>query len=115
MLRLTSNRHTILLFNVHPKHRKYLFFERKGRLYCFCALPKGLQLSLRTFTKKPVFASSLEQGITPLGYINDSLFVADSAHVVILFDNLGLTIHPAKISIQALSEISVMELQLSNE
>ena len=99
-------KHAYYSVNVHPKDRKYLCFEWRNKLYCFCALPQGLRSAPRTFTKllKPAFATLREQGVTTLGYIDDSLFVADTKQdigsaismAVELFDGLGLTIHPVK-------------------
>ena len=89
------------------EHQKYLKFVWRNQLYAFTCLPMGLTSSPRIFTKilKPVFATLRAKfGHSCLGYIDDSLNLADSyaeteratLHAVELLISLGFMIHPEK-------------------
>lgn len=85
---------------------KFLSFVWNDQVYQFTCLPQGLTSSPRIFTKllKPVFSHLRSYGVTILGYIDDSVLVADSANALTeslcmttkLFDELGLTVHTGK-------------------
>lgn len=92
---------------VAPAHHKYLKFVWRDQLLAFTCLPMGLTSSPRVFTKvlKPVFSTLRSRfGLTCLGYIDDSLYIADSyleceeatLHAVNLLSKLGFIIHPDK-------------------
>ena len=61
-------------------HRKYLSFQWEGSYFQFQVLPFGLTSAPRVFTKilKPVFSKMREDGFSVLGYIDDSLILAES-------------------------------------
>ena len=117
-------KHAYYSVRVAPKHRKYMVFEWRGRLWCFCALPQGLRSAPRTFTKilKPVFATLREQGHTIIGYIDDSLLIEDNPDALCLavtratdlFDSLGLTIHPKKSVLRPVQYIEFLGFNLDS-
>ena len=117
-------KHAYYSVNVHPDHRKYMCFEWRKRLWCFCALPQGLQSAPRTFTKllKPAFATNREEGHTIIGYIDDSLLIEDNANdldqairqSVRLFDRLGLTIHPKKSVLHPVQKVEFLGFVLDS-
>jgi hypothetical protein len=86
--------------------RKFLRFNWQGQLYQFTCLAQGLLPAPRIFTKimKPVFSHLRKLGHTILGYIDDSIIIADSSEEcrraihdsLQLMDSLGLTVHPDK-------------------
>ena len=65
---------------IWESHRKYLSFQWEGSYFQFQVLPFGLTSAPRVFTKilKPVFAKMRQEGFIVLGYIDDSLIMADS-------------------------------------
>ena len=87
-------------------HQKYLKFFWKDNLYCYQALPNGLACAPRLFTKlcKPIYSRLRKMGHTIVGYIDDSLLVADSFEscqtsvneTLRLFESLGFVIHEQK-------------------
>ena len=91
---------------VRPGDRKFLKFFWGEQLYQFTCLAQGLAPAPRLFTKimKPVFAHLRKQGHTIVGYIDDSLIVADNkqecslavSDSICIMDELGLTVHPVK-------------------
>ena len=94
---------------IWENHRKYLVFQWEQSLYRFNVLPFGLSSAPRVFTKvlKPVFSKLREQGISVLGYIDDSLIMANSVaecneatlKLKNLFTELGFTINEEKSSL----------------
>ncbi len=84
----------------------YLRFVWKGRAYQFVVLAQGLSTAPHVYTKllKPVLATLREMGFTVLGYIDDTIFIENSAEILSnsllaatrLFDSLGLTISVKK-------------------
>ena len=86
--------------------RIYLRFWWKGVLYQFNALPNGLALAPRKFTKllKPVFAKLRAQGFASTAFIDDSLQVSKTYEKSLdnvlatteLFMSLGFVVHPDK-------------------
>ena len=92
--------------SIAPEHRKFLRFAWKERLLEFNALPNGLALAPRKFTKllKPVFATLRDKGHLSSAFLDDSVLVAQSREsclqnvrdTVQLLRSLGLLIHPEK-------------------
>jgi hypothetical protein len=91
---------------VHKNDQKYLKFTWLGQLYQFTALPNGLSSGPRVFTKllKPPFAHLRNLGHTIVGYIDDTILLAqnegdckkaveDTKHTL---EELGFIIHPDK-------------------
>ena len=91
---------------ISTKYRKYLRFERQGKLYQYTCLPNGLSSAPRNFTKilKPVYSSLRSKGHLNVGYIDDSYYQGDTREeckqnvqeTVNLFENLGFLPHPEK-------------------
>ena len=111
--------------NVDTRDRKDLAFEWQGRVYQYTVLPQGICTAPYKFTKllKPAFAHLREKGIICLGYIDDTLFIANSqeaiefavSEAVALFDKLGLTIHPKKSVFEATHEIEYLGFILNSD
>ena len=86
--------------------RIYLRFWWQQVLYQFNALPNGLALAPRKFTKllKPVFAKLRSLGFASTSFIDDSLQVSDTYEKSLdnvlatteLFISLGFVVHPDK-------------------
>ena len=99
-------KHAYYSVPVNPHDRRFLRFIWHDQHYQFTCLPQGLTSAPRIFTKllKPVLAHLRSLGIVVLCYIDDCIFVAESPDVlsqhvqyaIRLFDDLGLTVHPAK-------------------
>ena len=99
-------KHAYYSVSIVKKHRKLLKFRWKDQIYQYTCLAQGISPAPRVFTKlmKPPFVHLHERGHTVLGYIDDSLFLADDAteldkgvtEAVKLFDELGLTINLKK-------------------
>lgn len=74
--------------------------------YEICALPNGLAIGPRVFSKllKCVFAELRKRGFVNTGYIDDSVLQGDTyseceeniLQTTQLFDQLGFTVHPEK-------------------
>ena len=94
------------LVPIAPEHKKFLKFFWDGNLFAFTCLPNGLSCAPRIFTKllKPVYSTLQMEGISCLGYIDDSLFVATSQDAcqraidrgLQLFTELGFIINTEK-------------------
>lgn len=88
------------------EHRKFLRFEWKGIVYEYNALPNGLALAPRLFTKlmKPVFASLRSKGHVSTSFLDDSLLIAlteescqeNVLETLNILQNLGFIVHPTK-------------------
>ena len=91
---------------INPAHRPFLRFYWNNTLYQFNALPNGLALAPRKFTKllKPVFAKLRASGHDSTSFIDDSLLVSLSYESCLanildtteLFLHLGFVVHPEK-------------------
>ena len=88
------------------EHRKYLKFMWKGQLLQFIALPNGIACAPRLFTKllKPIYATLRVEGISILGYIDDTFLVAQNKQecekavnrVIQLLTELGFVVNLGK-------------------
>ena len=91
---------------VDPQYQKYLKFTYHGTMYKYTALPNGLSICTRNFTKlmKPPLAKIRVMNHILSGYIVDfylqvssySCFARDVIDTVMTFDTLGFVIHPEK-------------------
>ena len=91
---------------IAEEDKKYLRFWWKDTLYEYNALPNGLALAPRKFTKllKPVFAKLRALGYLSTSFIDDSLQLSDSKKealdnvlaTVELMIALGFVVHPEK-------------------
>ena len=110
---------------VDPEHKKYLRFEWNENLYEFNALPNGLALAPRKFTRllKPVFAKLRESGHVSTSFLDDSLLIGrtplECMRNVIdttkLFDSLGFVIHPTKSVFLPSKEIQYLGVIINSE
>jgi hypothetical protein len=59
------------------EHKKYVKFEREGKIYQFTFLAMGLACSPKKFTKllKPACASLHKQGHIVIPYIDDTYYI----------------------------------------
>ena len=66
---------------IHQDYLKYLCFEWKGQIIKFVAMPFGLNIAPRIFTKilKPVIFFLQEKGITTLAYLDDIIIIAKTS------------------------------------
>ena len=85
-------------------HNRRLYIE--GQVWQFDAMPNGLALAPRKFTKllKPVFATLRQKGHISTAFLDDSLLLAKThetcvqniTETVQLLRSLGFVIHPDK-------------------
>ena len=91
---------------MHPDSRKFLRFLLGNKTYEFTAMPFGLNVAPRLFTKimKPVVASLRSQGVRLIIYIDDILIIASSIETlnrhktlaISLLESLGFLINYEK-------------------
>ena len=91
---------------VRPVDRDWFRFTWQGGHYRFTCLPQGFSPAPRIFTKllKPIFSHFRSVGIVTLHYLDDFIFLSDSAeslakdidYVLSTLDSLGLTINFGK-------------------
>ena len=91
---------------MHPDSRKFLRFLLGDKTYEFTAMPFGLNVAPRLFTKimKPVVASLRSQGVRLIIYLDDILIIASSIETlnrhktlaVSLLESLGFLINYEK-------------------
>jgi hypothetical protein len=69
---------------IHPVSQKFLRFLFGNETYQFTAMPFGLNIAPRVFTKimKPVVASLRSQGIRLIIYLDDILIIASSVETL---------------------------------
>ena len=89
-----------------PEHQKFLTFQFEECFYQYKCLPFGLSSAPRIFTKvlKPVFSTLRGWGHSVLGYIDDTLLVAQEPRecetgvrdAVELLERLGFVVHDVK-------------------
>ena len=92
--------------NIHPDFRKYLRFIWQDRIFEFTCLPQGLSEAPGKFTMllKVLLSQLRKQGVTIIGYIDDTLIIEASQdscmrstqQAITLFDSCDLTVHPSK-------------------
>ena len=91
---------------VRPEDRDWFRFTWRGGHFRFTCLPQGFSPAPRIFTKllKPIFSYFRSVGIITIHYLDDFLFLSDSAesltlivdYVLSTLDSLGLTINFGK-------------------
>ena len=99
-------RNAYLSVPIHADHQKYLVFQFEEKFYKYKCLPFGLASAPRVFTKvlKPIFTTLREWGHIVLGYIDDTLLVAEEpleceravSDAVELLERLGFVVHEEK-------------------
>lgn len=93
---------------IKTEDRKFLRFKWDADLYEFTCLPNGLSCAPRQFTKilKPPLATLNKQGHISVAHLDDLYLqgqtyercVSNVIDTIILFDKLGLVVHPEKFS-----------------
>ena len=64
---------------IHPRYRKFLAFAANKKLFCFKAMPFGLNLAPRVFSKMmKVLAGKLQEQGVCIMYLDDWLIIAES-------------------------------------
>jgi len=111
--------------SIDPKFRKYLRFEWKGKSYQYTVMAQGLCTAPRDWTKlfKPPLAVLRKAGFTILMYIDDTIFIEESADdlrramnaATNLFDNLGVTISVKKSVLEPVQEIEYLGFVLNSK
>lgn len=91
---------------IYEEHKTLLQFKWKGQVFEFSALPNGLALASRQFTKllKPIFASLRKKGHISTSFLDDSLLtgqtewdcISNIRDTLLLFRKMGFVIHPTK-------------------
>ena len=109
---------------VAKDHRRFLKFEWNNQMYQFTVLPNGLSSAPRIFSKvlKPVYAHLRQLGHVACGYIDDSIFMAqtfDSCQNNIqyaerLFSSLGFCINYDKSEFRPVQEIEHLGFLLNS-
>ncbi|KAJ8043466.1 hypothetical protein HOLleu_10559 [Holothuria leucospilota] len=110
---------------INENSRKFLKFEWLGSLWQYKALPNGLSTAPRLFTKllKPVLASLRQQGHTVIGYLDDTLIIANTLEqansaieaTVNSFSQLGFTVHPEKSVLKPSHEIQFLGFVINSK
>ena len=79
---------------MHPDSRKFLRFLLGDKTYEFTAMPFGLNVAPRLFTKimKPVVASLRSQGVRLIIYLDDILIIASSIETLNRHKTLALSL-----------------------
>ena len=103
---------------IHLEHRKLLRFEWKGCVYEYNALPNGLALAPRLFTKlmKPVFATLRQKGHISTAFLDDSLLIGmtkaqcqeNVRDTLNTLRKLGFIVHPSKSVFQPTTKIQYL-------
>ena len=110
---------------IHPEHRKFLRFKWKEQRYEYNALPNGLALAPRKFTKllKPVFATLRKKGHVSTAFLDDSLLLGGTREECIdniqdtltLFQQLGFVVHPTKSVLRPAKRIQYLGVIIDSE
>ncbi len=89
--------------SILPRHRPFLRFAFKGRAYQYKALPFGLSLSPRVFTKvvEAALVPLREAGIRILNYLDDWLILAQSRALLCKHRYMVLS-HLSRLGLQVL-------------
>uniref|UniRef100_A0A914XY08 Reverse transcriptase domain-containing protein n=1 Tax=Panagrolaimus superbus TaxID=310955 RepID=A0A914XY08_9BILA len=104
--------------------RKYLAFEVDGVTYAFRALPFGLATAPRVYTKviKPVASFLRTRGVRLIVYLDDWLFIAETAKQLAedlrlamnLFMSLGLIVNKQKSQLTPVQQIEFLGLSIDS-
>ena len=91
---------------IYEEHKTLLQFKWKGQVFEFNALPNGLALAPRQFTKllKPIFASLRKKSHISTSFLDDSLLTGQTEldctsnirDTLLLFRKMGFVIQPTK-------------------
>eukprot|EP00736_Rhodelphis_marinus_P003111 Rmarinus@m.28489 len=107
---------------VHPSRRRYLRFLWRGVLYEFLALPFGLNIAPREFTKlmRPVVGYLRQRGVRCLIYLDDILLVAKGRRqarsqtrlMVQLLRDLGFVINEEKCQLSPSRQMTFLGMEI---
>ncbi len=110
--------------SILPRHRPFLRFAFEGRAYQYKALPFGLSLSPRVFTKvvEAALVPLREAGIRILNYLDDWLIMAQSRAllcehrdmVLSHLSRLGLQVNREKSKLSPTQRISFLGMELDS-
>ncbi len=111
-------KHAYYSVSIAREYRKYFRFKWKGKTYQFTVMAQGLCTAPRDWTKlfKPPLAVLREAGFTILGYIDDTIFIEESANdlrramnaATKLVDSLGVTISVKKSVFEPVQKIEYL-------
>uniref|UniRef100_A0AC34FUL5 Reverse transcriptase domain-containing protein n=1 Tax=Panagrolaimus sp. ES5 TaxID=591445 RepID=A0AC34FUL5_9BILA len=109
---------------IKHKYRKYLCFQVNGQMYAFRALPFGLATAPRVYTKviRPIAAFLRKFGINLIVYLDDWLFLADTAEKLksdlklasLVLTALGLIINKEKSILTPTQKIEFLGLEIDS-
>uniref|UniRef100_A0AC35GWB7 Reverse transcriptase domain-containing protein n=1 Tax=Panagrolaimus sp. PS1159 TaxID=55785 RepID=A0AC35GWB7_9BILA len=109
---------------IKSKYRKYLCFQVNGQMYAFRALPFGLATAPRVYTKviRPIAAFLRKYGINLIVYLDDWLFLADTAEKLEkdlklaseVLTALGLVINKEKSILTSTQKIEFLGLEINS-
>lgn len=115
---LTLFKHAYFSVSIHAHDRQFQCFDWKGDRFPFTCLPQGLSSAPRVFTKlmKPALSVLRSRGYTIVSHIDDSIIIVETREelleavheAMVLFDSLGLTVHPTKSDLTARQSIAFL-------
>ena len=113
-----------LLVAVHPDYQKYLRFVWRNQAFQFKALPFGLNIAPRVFTKlrKPVVAFLRKRGVRLVIYLDDILIIGSNVRetrqftemAMTLLESLGIIINRDKSILNPTREITFLGLTINS-